>query len=150
MSRVGLRVNEQMDMKSCRVNGGFRPLAISHSMALVRFTDPTVRVYPSGAAWAPATPPIMPVAPDLLTTTIGCPITFSATEAKARLCRSRVPPGGMGLIKVMGRVGYSAPPASAAKPNRKQMTHAKILEIFITTSLFMLRQCLEFEAPKVR
>jgi hypothetical protein len=70
-----------------------------------------------------------------LTTTIGCPITFSATEANARLCKSRVPPGGMGFIKVMGRVGYSAPPASVANPNRKQMTHPKILKPFMATSL---------------
>jgi hypothetical protein len=73
----------------------------------------------------------MPVAPDLLTTTTGCPITFSATEAKALLCRSKVPPGGIGLIKVMGRVGYSAAPASAAKPKRKQTTHPKVLKFFI-------------------
>src|SRR4030042_404254 len=57
MSRVGLRVKEQTGVKSRRVNGGLRPLAISHSMALVRFTDPTVRVYPSGGGCAPAQPP---------------------------------------------------------------------------------------------
>ncbi len=69
--------------KSCRVKDGFRPLAISHSRALGMLTDPTVSVYPSGAACAPASPPTIPVAPVLLTTTTGCPRIFSATDANA-------------------------------------------------------------------
>ena len=84
MRIVGLIVKEPMQAKSCRVKGGFRPLAISHSMAFVKLTDPTVSVYPSGLAWAPARAPTMPVAPGLFTTTTGWPNIFSATVAKAR------------------------------------------------------------------
>jgi len=60
MSRVGLIVKVPIHTKSCLVKGGFRPLAISHSKALGILTDPTVRVYPSGVAWAlPAPPPCL-------------------------------------------------------------------------------------------
>jgi hypothetical protein len=47
---------------------------------------------------------------------MGCPIFFSAIEAKIRAAVSAPPPAGHGTINVIGRVGYSAARASVKAP----------------------------------
>jgi hypothetical protein len=49
--------------------------------------------------------PIMPAAPALLSTAIGCLSTREATWQMARMDWSAVPPAGQGQMKVMGRSG---------------------------------------------
>src|SRR4030067_1608682 len=103
----GVMVNDPIVVKSCRVNGGLRPSAISPSIVHVTADWVMVRVYPSGAAWAPASTPTIPEAPALVTTTRGCPKYFSAAIAKVRACKSDSPPGEKGQIIEIGLFGYS-------------------------------------------
>ncbi len=100
-----LTVSPPIGTSSALVKGGFRPLASSHSRALVVVVESTPRVYPSGAAWATAVIPSIVEAPALFRTTTGWPSIFSATDAKARATASWPPPGALGLIRVMGFAG---------------------------------------------
>jgi hypothetical protein len=52
--------------------------------------------------------PIMPAAPALLSTAIGCFRIRDATWLIARMEASAVPPAGQGQMKVIGRDGYSS------------------------------------------
>ena len=57
--------------------------------------------------------PTVPLPPALLSMAIGCPSSFEALSAIARIEISVEPPAGHGTISVIGLVGYSCAPAAA-------------------------------------
>ena len=68
-------------------------------------------VYPSGLALATALPPIVPPAPGRLSTTKVWPICSVNFCASIRPTTSSVPPGGNGMIMVIGLVRVILSPA---------------------------------------
>src|SRR3990172_5932858 len=80
--------------------------------------------YPSGLELAAAARPTAPPAPDLVAITTGCWRIFSIVTASGRAVRSTKPPGGHGMIMVIGRLGYcSCANAAAANANSEAVNH---------------------------
>ena len=66
---------------------------------------PSVSVYPSGAALAAASAPIVPPAPALFSTTTTCPRRSPSFCATMRATMSVEPPGAKPTMSLMGRLG---------------------------------------------
>src|ERR1700719_2326270 len=81
--------------------------------ALATWSGPISTVYPSGALWAAASKPTLPLAPDLFSTTSSCPRKRDKLSAIARAPTSVEPPAGYGTMKRMGRLGHSCAAAAA-------------------------------------
>src|ERR1700738_2763124 len=92
--------------------------------ALATWSGPISTVYPSGALWAAASKPTLPLAPDLFSTTICCPRERDKLSAIARAPTSVEPPAGYGTMKRMGRLGHSS--ASTAAGNAGATTNEAI------------------------
>ena len=67
--------------------------------------EPTIRVYPSPAARAPASMPTAPAPPLRLSTTTRCGQAFDRPSAMKRATMSVEFPGGKGTMTRTGRVG---------------------------------------------
>ena len=67
--------------------------------------DVISNVYPSGAALATISEPIMPPAPDRLSTTTCWPHAAESFCAMVRANKSVPPPGGKGAMTRIGRTG---------------------------------------------
>src|SRR6266436_969762 len=80
----------------------------------IRLSMPTSSVYPSGAAFATASPATMPLPPTRFSTTTGWPSVSLRRAAMRRPTRSGPPPGGIGTSRRTGLEGY-CPAATDAK-----------------------------------
>src|SRR5256712_6016981 len=69
---------------------------------------PTSSVYPSGTAFAPASPATTPLPPTRFSTTTGRPSAALRRAAMRRPTRSGPPPGGIGTSRRTGFAGYCA------------------------------------------
>src|SRR5262249_2166761 len=65
------------------------------------------RVWPSGAALATTSAPIVPPAPGRVSTTRCCPRPFAMSAASIRATPSPLPPAGYGTTSPRGRAGNS-------------------------------------------
>src|SRR5882762_2472353 len=88
-----------------------------------RLSMPTSSVYPSGAAFATASPATTPLPPTRFSTTTGWPSVSLRRAAMRRPTRSGPPPGGIGTRKRTGFDGYCA----LAEDERKTITNNKTL-----------------------
>src|SRR6267378_3043899 len=88
-----------------------------------RLSMPTSSVYPSGAAFATASPATTPLPPTRFSTTTGWPSVSLRRAAMRRPTRSGPPPGGIGTRKRTGFDGYCA----SADAERKTATTNKTL-----------------------
>src|SRR5467141_2870626 len=86
-----------------------------------RLSMPTSSVYPSGAAFATASPATTPLPPTRFSTTTGWPSVSLRRAATRRPTRSGPPPGGIGTRKRTGFDGYCA----SADAERKTVTTNK-------------------------
>ncbi|MNL65648.1 hypothetical protein D3C87_1900050 [compost metagenome] len=68
-------------------------------------TVPSASVLPSGAAWATASPPMLPPAPGLLSTTTGWPHDGEIFSEKIRARMSGAPPLGKPTTMRIGLFG---------------------------------------------
>src|ERR1700704_2881213 len=76
---------------------------------------PTSSVYPSGAAFATASPATTPLPPTRFSTTTGWPSVSLRRAAMRRPTRSGPPPGGIGTSKRIGFEGYCAAATDAKR-----------------------------------
>src|SRR4051812_16014977 len=93
-------------------------------------------VYPSGAALATMSLPIVPPAPGLLSTTTGWPSAFDNACIAIRPVASVPPPGGNATMQRIGRVGHAslartiegkASAAAVACTNTRRVVNAGVL-----------------------
>src|SRR5262249_15154949 len=84
-------------------------------------------VYPSGCDFATRSIAMLPFEPGRFSTTTGCPTSSLSLWPTTRAEMSGAPPGGMGTISLIGRVGYcpqAGNDTKAAKTNpTKRLMH---------------------------
>ena len=93
---------------------------------MVKVFTVTIRVWPSGAAFATKSVPILPLAPGLFSTTTGCFQRSASLGWRARARMSMPVPGVKGTTRVTGREGKdcaAAPEASRARRKAKDGFH---------------------------